>query len=235
MNDPLNESSIEEAALSWFTDLGYDIQRGEDIAPGESAAERDAYGDVVLVGRLRDAINQLNPRIPASAREDALLKVLRPESPALVVNNRRFHQMLRDGVEVEYTRKDGSIAGDRVRLLSDDPDENDFLAVNQFTVVEGHHNRRPDIVVFVNGLPIGVIELKSAVDEDATIWAAWNQLQTYKDQISVLFAYNELLVVSDGLNARLGSLTAGKEWFKPWRTVAGRYGRIQSACWNWRC
>ncbi len=149
-------------------------------------------------------------------------EVLRPDRPTLVTNNRAFHRMLRDGVEVEYRRDDGTIAGDRVHLIDyDEPDNNDWLVVNQFTVIEGQHNRRPDVVVFVNGMPLGVIELKNAADEDATIWTAYNQLQTYKDQIPGLFVYNEALIVSDGLSARIGSLTAGKEWFKPWRTIEG--------------
>ena len=130
--------------------------------------------------------------------------------------------MLRDGVEVEHRRKDGSIAGDRVQLIDyDDFNNNDWLVVNQFAVIEGQHNRRPDIVVFVNGLPLAVIELKNAADEDATIWDAWNQLQTYKQEIPSLFHFNEVLIVSDGLQARIGSLTANQEWFKVWRTVEG--------------
>lgn len=217
----INEAAVENAALSWFSDLGYAVVNGEQIAPGEPDAERQSYGDVVLAGRLCDAIDRLNPDIPAQAREEAIRKVLTTDSPSLIVNNRAFHRMLRDGVEVEYNRPDGTIAGDRVRLADDDPEENDFLAVNQFTVIEGQYNRRPDVVVFLNGLPIVVFELKSALNEDATIWSAWNQLQTYKQQISSLFAYNELLCISDGLNARIGSLTAGKEWFKPWRTIEG--------------
>ena len=219
---PLNESAVENATLSWFGELGYAVEHGPDIAPGEAAAERDSFGDVVLAGRLREAIDRLNPDIPQEAREEALRKVLRAESPSLVGNNRKFHQMLRDGVEVEYKRDDGSIAGDRVRLVDfDDADNNDWLAVNQFTVIEGQHNRRPDIVVFVNGLPLAVIELKNAADEDATIWTAWNQIQTYKLQIPSLFHFNELSIVSDGLQARIGSLTANTEWFKVWRTVDG--------------
>ena len=175
----LNESTVEDAALSWFKELGYGIGHGPHLAPGEPAAERDSFGDVVLVERLREAIRRLNPSIPAEAQEEALRKVLRPETPSLTANNRRFHAMLRDGVEVEYRRADGSIAGDRVRLIDfDDPEANDWLAVNQFTVIEGQHNRRPDIVVFVNGLPLSVIELKNAADEDATIWSAFHQLQT---------------------------------------------------------
>jgi type I restriction enzyme R subunit len=141
---------------------------------------------------------------------------------SLVQTNRAFHRMLRDGVPVEYPRPDGSIAGDHVRLVDfGDVRANDWLVVNQFTVIEGQHNRRPDIVVFVNGLPLGLIELKNAADEDATIWSAYAQLQTYKAEIPSLLAYNAALVVSDGLQARMGSLTANQEWFKVWRTIDG--------------
>lgn len=217
----LHESHIESAALGWFADLGYAVFHGNDIAPGEPNAERRSYGDVLLVGRLRDSIERLNPHLPAEARDEALRKVLQPQSPALLVNNRAFHKMLRDGVEVEYRRPDGSIAGERARIVSDNPDENDWLVVNQFTVVEGAYNRRPDIMAFVNGVPIAVLEIKSALSEDATIWNAWNQLQTYQMQLPSLFAFNSLLVISDGLNARIGVMTAGTEWFKPWRTIDG--------------
>ena len=218
----LHESEVEEATLSWFDELGYGTLHGPDIAPGEPGAERDGFEQVVLAERLRNAIDALNPNIPNEAREEAFRKVLRPDSPSLVGNNRAFHAMLRDGVEVEYRRGDGSIAGDRVRLVNyDQPDENDWLVVNQFAVIEGQHNRRPDIVVFLNGIPVAVIELKNAADENATISTAWNQLQTYKQQIPSLFNYNEFLVISDGLQARLGSLTASKEWFKVWRTIEG--------------
>jgi type I restriction enzyme R subunit len=217
-----NESIVEDAALSWFGELGYTIGHGPHLAPGEPAAERDSFGDVVLAGRLREAIWRLNPAMPEEAREDALRKVLRVGTPSLNQSNRNFHAMLRDGVTVEYPRADGSIAGDHARLLDfDDATANNWLAVNQFTVIEGQHNRRPDIVVFVNGLPLAVIELKNAADEDATIWSAFNQLQTYKQQIGSLFHYNEVLVVSDGSNARIGSLTANQEWFKVWRTING--------------
>jgi len=219
---PINESIVEDAALSWFGELGYAIGHGPHLAPGEPAAERDSFGDVVLAGRLREAIWRLNPAIPEEAREDALRKVLRVGVPSLNQTNRNFHAMLRDGVPVEYPRADGSIAGDHARLLDfDDATANDWLAVNQFTVIEGQNNRRPDIVIFVNGLPLAVVELKNAADEDATIWSAFNQLQTYKQQIGSLFHYNEVLVVSDGTNARIGSLTANQEWFKVWRTIDG--------------
>jgi type I restriction enzyme, R subunit len=218
----LNESIVEDAALEWFGELGYAVGHGPHLAPGEPAAERDSFGEVVLIGRLREAIRKLNPAIPEEAREEALRKVLRVGTPALVQTNRAFHRMLRDGVPVEYARPDGSIAGDHVRLVDfDDVRANDWLAVNQFTVIEGQHNRRPDIVVFLNGLPLGLIELKNAADEDATIWSAYAQLQTYKAEIPTLLHYNAALVVSDGLQARMGSVTANQEWFKVWRTIDG--------------
>ena len=219
----MNETVVEDAALSWFEELGYAVGHGPHLAPGEAAAERQSFGEVVLVGRLREAIRRLNPAIPEEAREEALRKVLRVGTPALVQTNRAFHRMLRDGVPVEYPRPDGSIAGDHVRLVEfGDVRANDFFAVNQFTVIEGQHNRRPDIVVFVNGLPLGLIELKNAADEDATIWSAYAQLQTYKAEIPTLLHYNAALVVSDGLQARMGSVTANQEWFKVWRTIDGQ-------------
>ena len=218
----LNESTVEDAALGWFEELGYAVGHGPQMAPGEAGAERDSFGAVVLVGRLREAIWRLNPSIPEDAREDALRKLLRVGTPSLTQTNRSFHRMLRDGVPVEYARSDGSIAGDHVRLLDFGAvGANNWLAVNQFTVIEGQHNRRPDIAVFINGLPLGLIELKNAADEDATIWSACAQLQTYKAEIPSLLHYNALLVVSDGLQARIGSLTANQEWFKVWRTIDG--------------
>jgi type I restriction enzyme R subunit len=357
----LTESIVEEAALEWFGDLGYAVGHGPQLAPGEPAAERDSFGEVVLVGRLREAIQRLNPAIPEEAREEALRKVVRVGTPSLAQTNRAFHRMLRDGIPVECPQQepsprpspkgrgsDGHYRGgfdfsglktrarelranatkaeeflwellrnrqlddakfrrnhqfgdylcdfychesrlvvecdggvhntperqelDRkrdvylrsqgltvlrfensqvlkatdsvleqiashlpstsgrgaggeglrrwqiVRLIDfDDPAANDWLAVNQFTVIEGQHNRRPDIVVFLNGLPMGLIELKNASDEDATIWSAYAQLQTYKAEIPALLHFNAALVVSDGLQARLGSITANQEWFKVWR------------------
>ena len=219
----LNESTIEAAALEWFGELGYGVAFGPDLAPGEPKTERNSFGDVVLVERLRKAIARLNPAIPSDAREEAFRKLMRTETPSLTGGNRAFHRMLRDGVPVEYHRADGSVAGDSVRLVDfADPAANDWLAVNQLTVIEGQHNRRPDISVFVNGLPLAVIELKNAADENATIWTAYQQLQTYKAEIPSLLRFNELLVVSDGVQARIGSLTASPEWFKVWRTIEGR-------------
>jgi len=218
----LNESHVEEAALEWFGELGYTVGHGPQLAPGEPAAERQSFGEVVLVGRLREAIRRLNPAIPEEAREEALRKVLRVATTSLVQTNRAAHRMLRDGVDVEYPRPDGSIKGDKARLVDfADVRANDWFVVNQFTVVEAGHNRRPDVVVFVNGLPLALIELKNAADEDADIWAAYRQLQTYKAEVPSLLHYNAALVVSDGLQARIGSLTANQEWFKVWRTITG--------------
>jgi type I restriction enzyme R subunit len=226
----LSESVVEEAALTWFRELRYAVVNAPHLAPDEIATERSSFSDVVLVARLRDAIARLNPEIPSDAREESLRKVLRLETPSLIGNNRRFHQMLRDGVEVEYRRDDGSIAGDRVQLIDfANPDANDWLAVNQFTVIEGQNNRRPDIVVFVNGLPLGIIELKIPEDTDKWFAAAYKQIQTYKQEIPSLMHYNEVTVISDGLEARIGSLTANQEWFKVWRTIEGEFDAPKTA------
>ena len=218
----INESDVEEATLAWLRDLGWDVAHGPDIGPGTLDPERGGYDQVVLERRLGDALARLNPELPFAAREDAFRKLIRPEGPTLEVRNREFHRMLVEGVTVEHHADDGAIRGAQARVIDfDDPAANDWLAVNQFTVSEREHTRRPDVVLFVNGLPLGVIELKNPADEDATIWTAWNQLQTYKAELPSLFAMNEMLIVSDGTQARLGTLTAGREWFKPWRTIAG--------------
>ena len=215
------ESVVEDAALAWLESLGYAVKHGPEIAPGELFAERGDYGQVILATRLREALVRLNPTLPSEAIDDAFRKIIRLEGATLDVRNRTFHRLLVDGVTVEY-RTDGSIRGAQAQLVDfDHPDNNDWLAVNQFTVVENKHNRRPDIVIFVNGLPLGVVELKNASDEDATIWDAYQQLQTYQSEIHSLFAYNETLLISDGVQARIGSLGAGREWFKPWRTITG--------------
>jgi type I restriction enzyme R subunit len=177
----VTESTVEAATLDWFAGLGYAVAHGPDLAPGEPAAERDSYADVVLVGRLRAALARLNPTIPLDALDEAARKVLRLDSPSLVENNRRCHTLLTDGVPVEYRAADGRVVHQAARLLDfDEPAANDWLAVNQFTVIEHGHHRRPDVVVFVNGLPLAVIELKNAADENATIRGAFNQLQIYQ-------------------------------------------------------
>ncbi|MBN1322407.1 MAG: type I restriction endonuclease subunit R [Methanotrichaceae archaeon] len=217
----ITESEVESVALSWLGSLGYAAIYGPEIAPGEPASERSSFHDVLLSRRVHEALQRLNPAIPADALDEAFRKVARPESPSLIANNRAFHRMLIDGIAVEYRRKDGSIAGDHARLVDfERPENNEFLAVNQFTVIEGQ-NRRPDIVVFINGLPLAVIELKNPADEDATIQTAFQQLQTYKNDIPSLFAYNEMLAISDGLEARAGTLTSDWSRFMPWRTIEG--------------
>ena len=216
------ESVVEEAALAWLEGLGYAILHGPDIAPGEPFAERDDYAQVILERRLLDALQRLNPRAPPDALDEAFRRLTRPDSPSLVANNHTLHRYLVEGVPVEYQRDDGTFCGDLIRVLDhDDPENNEFLAINQFTVVEDRRERRPDVVLFVNGLPLAVIELKNPADENADIWRAFNQLQTYKRDIPSLFVFNEALLVSDGVEARVGTLTAGREWFLPWRTVTG--------------
>jgi type I restriction enzyme, R subunit len=220
--DSFTESTVEQAALAWLESIGWSVRHGAEIAPGELAAERSDYGQVVLEQRLRDAFAQLNRNLPAVALDDAFRKLTRPEGAELAARNRTVHRLLVDGVTVEYRTPDGEIRGAQARVLDfDNTDANDWLAVNQFTVVENKHSRRPDVVLFVNGLPLAVVELKNAADENATIWTAFQQLQTYKAEIPSLFATNALLVISDGVEARVGTLTAGREWFKPWRTVSG--------------
>ena len=218
------ESVVEEATLDWLSGLGYTVLHGPDIAAGEPAAERDdsGYRDVILERRLRQTLERLNPTLPPEAIGDAYKRLTRPEEPSTVTQNHALHKMLVDEVTVEYTRPDGSIAGGQVRVVDfDHPENNDWVAVNQFTIVEGQHNRRPDVLIFLNGLPIVLMELKNPADESATIWSAYVQIQTYKAQIPTLFAYNELLIVSDGLEARVGSLTANQERFMRWRTIEG--------------
>lgn len=217
-----SESVVEDAALAWLEGVGWQVRNGAEIAPGEPAAERDDYGQVVLAQRLRNALAKLNPTLPAEAQDDAFRKLTRPEGADLIVRNRELHRLLVDGVTVEYRAADGSIRGAQAQVIDfDDPAGNDWLAVNQFSVVEHKHSRRPDVLLFVNGLPLGVLELKNAAAENATIWSAFQQLQTYQSELPTLFAPNALLAVSDGVEARVGTLGAGREWFKPWRTVAG--------------
>ena len=217
----ISESDVEDAALEWFAGLGYEVAHGPDIGPEGSAPERGSYEEVLLPGRLRKALAHLNPRLPAETLEEVERKLRQTETPSLVEENRRLHRYLIDGVPVEVTRKDGSIGDDTAKLIDFDADSNDWLAVNQFTVIEGQNTRRPDVVLFVNGMPLAVIELKNPGDESATLAGAFNQLQTYKHEIPSLFRTNGALLTSDGIQARLGSLTADVERFMPWRTVDG--------------
>lgn len=226
---PFTESIIEQAAIDWFKDLGYHYTFGPEIACDSEHPERSDYQETLLVGRLHAAISDINKNLPTLAQEEAIRKITRIGKPSLLLNNHTFHHLLVNGIEVEYKAKDGRMVSGRAYVVDfENPDNNDWLIVNQYTVEADHQNgkiiRRPDVVVFVNGLPLAVIELKNAADEKATIWSALNQLQTYKNDIPALFHTNELLIVSDGLNARIGSLTANKEWFLPWKTIEGQTG-----------
>ncbi|MBB4267975.1 type I restriction endonuclease subunit R [Roseospira visakhapatnamensis] len=216
------ESLVEEAALSWLSGLGYTVAARPDLGPDGTVAERSSYGDVVLIGRFRSALADLNPDIPSDTLDEVVRRFIHAETPSLIEENRRLHGYMVNGVPVEVTREDGSIGGDTVHLVDfDGPEANDWLALNQMTVIEDRVNRRPDVVVFLNGLPVGVVELKNPGSEDATLEGAFNQLQTYKTGIPSLFRTNAALVISDGLHARVGSLTANFERFMPWRTVDG--------------
>ncbi|CAK2832897.1 Type I restriction enzyme HindI endonuclease subunit [Vibrio crassostreae] len=220
----ITEDQLEQECIRWFTDQGYLYKNGYDIAPDGDSPERDDYHQVVLKQRLLNQLAIINPELPIEALNDVVNTVSSPDTPILIKNNRAFHKFVIEGVPVEYTAvEDGESKTKHTHAQLMDfttPDNNEFLIVNQFTITGTKGNRRPDVLVFINGLPISVIELKNPADEHADIWNAFNQLQTYKDEISDLFIFNEALVVSDGWTARVGSLTANKERFLPWKTVA---------------
>lgn len=221
MKNSITENEIEEIALSYLQGLGYTYQLGTVISPDGEHPERQ-YNEVVLVTRLRDSIDKLNPNISQDAKEDALKKVLRTESPNALINNENFHRYLTDGVDVEM-RTESGIRGEKIYIVDfANPENNEFLVVNQFTVVEGNQNKRPDIILFINGLPLVVIELKNAVDENANLKSAFNQLQTYKQAIPSLFTYNSLLIISDGWDARCGTITSDYGRFMTWKTKDGQ-------------
>ncbi|MBE2196388.1 MAG: type I restriction endonuclease subunit R, partial [Anaerolinea sp.] len=223
----ITESTVELATLDWLTQVGYTPVHGGDIAPGEPAAERASYHDVILTRRLRAALERLNPHLPAPALDDALRAVMRTPSQNVITSNHVFHRLLVEGLDISY-RSDGETRHSKARLIDfGEAHANEFLAVNQFTITDinaasrAKTNRRPDVILFVNGLPLVVIELKNAADENATVRKAWQQLQTYYDDIPSLFRTNALLAISDGIEARLGVMGAGWEHFKPWRTTDG--------------
>jgi type I restriction enzyme R subunit len=221
MRHSITENEIEDIALSYLESLGYSYLLGTVISPDGEHPERQ-YNEVVLATRLRDAIDKLNPTIIQDAKDDALKKVLRTDSPNLLINNESFHRYLTDGVDVEV-RTESGIRGEKVYIVDfKTPENNEFLAVNQFTIIEGNQNKRPDIILFINGLPLVVIELKNAVDENTTIKSAYHQLQTYKQAIPSLFNYNELLIVSDGWDALCGTLTSDSGRFMSWKTKDGK-------------
>jgi len=220
----LTENHLEQATLGWFRALGYQVIFGPDIAPPPDgvAPERDNYRQTLLLERLKTRLQTINPTIPAVAINDAIGQILGPNLPTTIQINRQFHRWLRDGLNVQYQQNNETV-GNQVFLVDfSNPSNNDWLVVNQFSIQGPHNTRRPDIVVFLNGLPIAVLELKNPADEEADIWKAFDQLQTYKEQIPDLFNTNEILIISDGVTARMGSLTADKERFSTWRTIDGR-------------
>jgi len=218
----LSEAAVELALLDQLRGLGYSIEREEDIGPDGHRPERESHDEVVLEKRFEEAVARLNPGLPVEARQDAVRRVMQSELPSLLEENRRIHKLMTEGVDVEYYADDGTLTAGKVAMIDfAHPELNDWLAVSQFVVINGQNNRRPDVVVFVNGLPLGVIELKAPGSAGAHLLGAFNQLQTYKQQIPQLFNTNALLVTSDGIAARVGSLSADLERFMPWRTTDG--------------
>jgi len=223
VDHPGGEAVLEEALLAWLRDLGYHTVEGGEIAPDSKAPERVDFREVLLVGRLRAALQRINPTLSGAAIDEAIRILRRADSPSALLNNRRFHRHLIDGVAVEVS-ENGQIRGRTVRLVDfDQPDHNDWLAVNQFTLVRANQpgHRRLDIVLFINGLPVAAFELKDPGKKEVTVWSAFNQFQTYQAELPDFFAFNELMVISDGVDARLGCLTAPAEWFHQWRTIDG--------------
>ncbi len=231
MNQSFTESIVEEAALIWLQEAGYTVAWGPDLAPDGIAPERSTYHDVILGDRLRSALARLNPDLPPSALDDAFRQLTRTDSPNLFENNHRFHRLLVEGVPVNYQGENGRTIYKTAQVVDWSGNDNDYLAANQVSIRKQgaaaqpgaslEDKRRPDVILFVNGLPLAVIELKNAADETADTYGAFKQLQTYKQDIPDLFIYNGILAVSDGTDARMGALTAGWEWFKPWRTIDG--------------
>ena len=218
----ITESEIEQFAIELLEKQGYQYIYAPDIAPDSDTPERQSFEDVLLVERLQSAVGRINPSIPADIREDAIKQIQRLNSPELIANNEAFHRMLTEGIRVGY-QKDGYNRGDLVWLIDfKNPENNDFLVANQFTVIENNINKRPDVILFVNGLPLVVIELKNPADENATIRSAFKQLQTYKQAIPSLFTHNGLMIISDGLEAKAGSISAGFSRFMAWKTADGK-------------
>ncbi|WP_422719954.1 type I restriction endonuclease subunit R [Franzmannia qiaohouensis] len=215
----MSESQLEQLCLEWFADNGWEISHGPDIAPDGDAPERQDYRQVLLLGDLEAAVRRLNPQLPESAVEQVLARVAKSESLDLMVSNRAFHRLLLEGVPVTYKRDEREVHDHAFLIDFSHIETNRFRAINQFTIAGGKQLRRPDVLVFINGLPLAVLELKSPISESTDVWDAYHQIQTYKEELPELFATNEALVVSDGYNARVGSLTASQERFMPWRTI----------------
>jgi type I restriction enzyme R subunit len=217
----ITEDQLEKLCLEWFQSIGYDYICGYDIAPDGDNPERSDYRQIILHDRLLSCLTVINPHIPAATLEQVALQIAKPETPILINNNKAFHQLLLEGVKIEFKDNNGKEKTDYAQLVDfSNVTNNQFLVVNQYTITGSKGNRRPDVIIFINGLPMAVLELKNPADNNADIWSAYQQLQTYKEEIPDLFMFNQALVVSDGLNARVGSLTANKERFMPWRTVS---------------
>nr|NQU94455.1 type I restriction endonuclease subunit R [Bacteroidota bacterium] len=218
----ITENTIEEFAIELLERLGYQYIYAPEIAPDGSKPERANYEEVLLSDRLRDSIKRINPKVPIDSQEEAFKEIYRINSPELLANNESFHRMLTEGIKVSY-QKDGHQRGDLVWLIDfENPENNEFIVANQFTVIENGNNKRPDVILFINGIPLVVIELKNPADENATIKSAFKQLQTYKEIIPSLFTYNALMIISDGLEAKSGSLSAGLTRFMAWKSADGK-------------
>ncbi|TGL76890.1 type I restriction endonuclease subunit R [Leptospira jelokensis] len=221
MTANLTEADVEQIAIDLFKELGYDHFHGKDILPEEPSAQRESINESFLPFILKDCLTKLNPKVPSDGIEEAYRKVTRISFPTLLACNHEFHKLLTEGIDVTYKGKERVIT-EKVKLIDfENPNNNQFYVISQFTIIEGQNNRRPDLLIFVNGLPLGVIELKNPSDHTTTIWSAYSQLQTYKEQIPGLFTFNEVLIISDGLEARIGSISADKERFAVWRTIEG--------------
>ena len=216
------EDELEKACISYFEELGYEYVFGPNIAPDGEACERVNYSTIVLEERLRNAVYKINPKSDRKSKEEAIRKALITDSPSLIINNKNFHKMLTDGIDVTYHDTKLGEVSEKIYLFDfKNEKNNDFMVINQMTIIEAGKNRRPDLIVYVNGFPLVVIELKSAINEEATINKAYHQLQTYKSEITSLFTYNSFMVISDGINAKAGTLTSDEERFMQWRTVDG--------------
>ena len=213
----INEEEIELATIDILKDIGYKYIHGEEIAPDSENPERTRWDEVILRRRLKESLERINPKVPIDAIDEAVKKIVRISGPNITLNNQKFHEMLVKGIEIGFRKKE-KIVYDRIKLLDfEDPNNNEFLIVNQFTIIENDNHRRPDLIIFVNGMPLSVIELKNLADEKTGVYSAYKQLQTYKQEIPSVFNYNELLVISDGTNAQAGTITANKEWFLEWK------------------
>lgn len=222
MSNRITENTIEQFTIELLERLGYQYIYAPDIAPDGERPERNSYEDVLLTERLQNAIRRINPAIPVDSQEEALKEIQRINSPELLANNEAFHRMLTEGIKVDY-QKDGEQRGDLVWLIDfENPQNNEFIVANQFTVIENGNNKRPDVILFVNGIPLVVMELKNPADENATVKSAFKQLQTYKEIIPSLFTYNGFMVISDGLEAKAGSLSAGLTRFMSWKSADGK-------------